>query len=187
MTGRYNIRMASYLKYPKILHVPWSPGLQNDDRGHPGMDRFVGRRVVATIKMDGENTSMYPPSEDQPGGHIHARSVDSEPHPSRTWVKAFHGQIASEIPFGWHLSGENLYAKHSIHYHNLDSFFYLFSVWDEQNHCLSWEETEEYAKLLGLITVPVFYRGIWNQEAGRGKAPLRICVKAISTDSLNQV
>lgn len=154
-----------YLKYPKIFHVPWSPGLQNDDRRHPDMACFEGLEIVGTIKMDGENTSMYPPTDKQPGGYIHARSINSGHHESRAWVKALHGQIAADIPAGWHISGENLYAKHSIHYHNLKSYFYLFSVWDEQNRCLSWGDTEEYAELLGLETVPVFYRGVWNETA----------------------
>jgi len=154
-----------FLKFPKIFHVPWSPGLQNDDRKHPDMDCFGGLEIVATIKMDGENTSMYPPSGGQPGGYIHARSVDSKHHESRAWVKGLHAQIAGDIPPGWHLSGENLFAKHSIHYHNLKSYFNLFSVWDDQNRCLSWDETVEYAALLGLTMVPVFYRGIWDASS----------------------
>jgi hypothetical protein len=39
-----------------------------------------------------------------------------------------------------------------------------FSIWDERNVCLSWKETEEWADLLGLTLVPVFYKGIWDMN-----------------------
>jgi hypothetical protein len=35
----------------------------------------------------------------------------------------------------------------------------VFSIWNEQN-ALSWDETVEWAELLGLFTVPVLWRGI---------------------------
>ena len=128
------------------------------------MDHFEGKRVVATIKMDGENTNMYSAGVGRPG-YIHARSLESNPHPSRTWVRALYGRVASEIPPGWHISGENLYAKHSIHYQHLKSYFYLFTAWNENNQCFSWDDTLEFANLLGLTTVPLFYRGIWDRDA----------------------
>ena len=86
--------------------------------------------------MDGENTSLYQNA-------YHARSVESRGHPSRSRVKSFHAQIQGDIPSGWRICGENLYATHSIKYENLKSYFLGFSVWNEQNMCLSWEETTE--------------------------------------------
>lgn len=68
------------------------------------------------------------------------------------------------IPSGWRLCGENLYARHSITYNNLESYFYLFSIWNEQNVCLDWVQTLEWAALLGLKTPREFYRGIWNEK-----------------------
>lgn len=79
-------------------------------------------------------------------------------------VKAIHGRIAHDIPEGWRVCGENLYAKHSIHYHNLGTYFEVFSIWNERNIALNWKETVQYSLLLGLQTVPLFYVGIWNPE-----------------------
>jgi len=146
-----------YIKYPRTYHFPWSENLKNDDRMHSNVDFFEGKEVVATIKMDGENTSMY-------RDYIHARSVDSKHHLSRSLVKQIHATIAFDIPEGWRICGENMYAKHSIHYHNLKSYFYLFSIWNEFNIALDWNSTLDWAKLLGLNVVPVFYRGQWNRE-----------------------
>ena len=78
-----------------------------------------------------------------------------------------HAGIAAEIPEGWRLCGENLYARHSIEYENLSSFFNLFSIWNEQNETLSWDETTTQAAALGLTMVPVIYRGLWNERAVR--------------------
>lgn len=148
---------SPYTKYPRTYHLPNSPNLQNDDRMHKDVNFLNGKMVIGTIKMDGENCSMY-------HNYIHARSLDSGHHESRSWVKALHGKIAHDIPTGYRICGENLYAKHSIHYHNLYSYFYVFSIWNEKNIALNWKETMEYCALLGLTAVPCFYIGIWNPE-----------------------
>lgn len=148
--------MTEY-KYPSSPHLPWSPGVSEDDIILDSTDPFQGKEVVVTEKMDGENTTMY-------RGRIHARSLDSRGHPSRDWVKQLHGQIQHHIPEGYRLCGENVYAQHSIKYEGLDSYFYLFSVWDEHNRALDWDSTLEWAELLGLITAPELYRGAWDRD-----------------------
>jgi hypothetical protein len=40
----------------------------------------------------------------------------------------------------------------------------VFSIWNERNVCLSWDETQEWAKLLDLDTVHVAWRGIWDEK-----------------------
>jgi hypothetical protein len=95
---------------------------------------------------------------------IHARSIDSKDHPSRHYVKGLWGGIRHQIPEGWRICGENVYAKHSIFYKNLESYFYVFSIWDENNDCLSWDDTVYFSKELGLITVPVIYRGDYDED-----------------------
>lgn len=145
------------VKYPRTYHLPWSPGKTSDDRTLTSLDSFVGNDVVVTVKMDGENTTMY-------RDYLHARSLEYEHHPSRTWVKAMHASIANDIPVGWRLCGENCYAQHSIRYRNLPSYFMLFSVWNEKNVCLDWDQTVEWASLLGLSTVPVIYEGQWDER-----------------------
>jgi ATP-dependent RNA circularization protein (DNA/RNA ligase family) len=86
---------------------------------------------------------------------IHARSLDSNDHPSRHWVKGLWGGIRHEIPEGWRICGENVYAKHSIPYENLPTYFFVFSIWNEANECLSWKETLEVCGMLGLTAVPL--------------------------------
>lgn len=145
-----------YFKYPKTPHLPDSPHYDaRDDLKWANVDPLMGKQVVITEKLDGENTSLY-------RDKIHARSIDSTYHPSRDWVKALHGQIAHDIPSGWRVCGENLYATHSIHYDALPTYFLVFAVFNEQNACLSWDDTVDVANLLGLETVPVLYRGAFE-------------------------
>jgi len=145
-------------KYPRTRHVPWSLAITDDDEVHASVDRlFAGKCVVISEKVDGECTSLYRDG-------MHARSPDSRPHPSQDWVRNLHSRIAHEIPPGWRICGENVYAQHSLHYDALASYFLVFSVWDARNVCLSWDETREWAALLGLETVPVLYEGWWDSR-----------------------
>jgi hypothetical protein len=142
-------------KYPRTPHLPFSPGASNDDKILTSLRHFIGREVVLTTKMDGENTSLY-----QDG--FHARSIDGRHHPSRDWLARFHAGIAHEIPSGWRICGENLFARHSIAYDALPSYFLGFSVWNELNQALSWDETLEVFSLIGVEPVPVLYRGLFD-------------------------
>lgn len=157
---------STKFKYPRTPHLPWSEGATSDDKILKSIAHFQDMNVVVTEKMDGENTTLY-------NDHYHARSLDSKNHPSRNWVKQMHANIAHEIPEGWRICGENLYAKHSISYEKLKSYFYVFSVWDDNNNCLSWDDTQEWCSLLGLTTVPVMYEGKWDEELFKSKKFLK--------------
>lgn len=151
---------SNYMKYPRTPHLPWSPGASDDDIYAWDVSNFEGWEVVVTEKRDGENTTMY-------RDHVHARSIDSRHHPSRNWVKQLQGQVGHLIPRGWRVCGENLYAEHSLRYTELASYFEVFSIWDQANTCLNWDSTLEWCELLGLVPVPVLYRGQWDEEAIR--------------------
>lgn len=149
--------MSQRTKYPRTPHLPWSESATSDDKRLVDTGCFEGSDVVVTEKMDGENTTLYT-------DYIHARSLDSKHHPSRNWVKQLQGRIGYQIPEGWRICGENMYAQHSIAYDALESYFYVFSIWDETNRCLSWDDTVEWAQMLNLTTPPVLYRGTWSEE-----------------------
>lgn len=155
--GPYFNDFVKYVKYPRTYHLPWSKNITDDDRVIPSLSSFEGREIVVTVKMDGENTTMY-------NDYIHARSLDSKNHDSRNWVKNYWGTICGDIPEGWRICGENLFAEHSIHYDELESYFYGFSIWNERNECISWDDTLEWFKLLEIVPVPVLYRGPWDQK-----------------------
>lgn len=144
-----------YIKYPRTYHLPWS-NVSNDDKLLKDDTHFFNKRVICTLKMDGENTTMY-------NDYFHARSLDSNNHESRNWVKGLWSRISYLLDDNMRICGENLYAVHSLKYDNLKSYFMMFSIWID-NKCLSWDETVEYSEILGLETVPVIYDGIYDKE-----------------------
>lgn len=178
--GKPHVRFLDLVKYPRTPHLPWSSGRTDDDRVLVDTYDFEGREVVVTEKVDGENTTLYGRTDDLPNGWVHARSFDSGHHESRSVVKALHSWILNDIPIGWRVCGENLRAAHSIYYPVVPESatwgrisFLLFGVYNDQNVCLSWDETEEWARLWDIPVVPVLYRGPWHEPtiAGLAHAP----------------
>ena len=147
-------------KYPRSFHLPWSEGATDDDKTLRSVNHFLGRRVVATVKMDGENTTIY---ED---GYLHARSTSSRSHPSQSVVRALAASLVGTLPRDMRVCGENLYAQHSIRYEGLSSYFNVFSIWNG-DRCLPWDETVQWAEMMGLETVPTLYVGEWDEKAIR--------------------
>ena len=166
----------NYYKYPKTYHFNWSkPDPHGNDRVHDTCDHFIGKQVVITTKLDGENTSLY---KDK----IHARSIDSGDHPSRAWVKKLHGDIRHLIPEQLRICGENLQAKHAIYYENLPTYFFVFGVYDnDRNICLSWDDTKIWCALLGLKPVPVLYEGVWDEERAKACYTGRTIIDGVDT------
>lgn len=142
------------LKYPKTFHFSWSENLQNDDKMLPSDDIFLNKEVICSEKLDGECSGLSREG-------CHARSLDSRDHVSRHWLKSLWGKIRYEIPKGYEIFGENMFARHSIFYNDLTTYFYVFAIF-KNDFCLSWDETKEWCYLLELTTVPELYRGIWN-------------------------
>ncbi|MBD3307268.1 2'-5' RNA ligase [candidate division KSB3 bacterium] len=147
-----------HAKYPRTPHLPWSSGRSNDDIAIDSIEHFIHfDDIVVTEKLDGENTTLY-------HDYLHARSVDSKSHPSRDWLKQYHATVRHNIPEDFKVCGENVYAAHSIAYDALTTYFYVFVIFQE-HLCLSWDETVEWAALIGLEIVPVLYRGTWDERA----------------------
>jgi hypothetical protein len=123
------------------------------------LDHFAGKRVVVTVKLDGENTTLY-------SDYSHARSVNGRSHPSRDWLKKFHARV-KDLMGEYRICGEYMYARHSIAYDSLDTYFYGFSVWDE-DACLSWEDTLTIFEVLDIQPVPQLWSGVFDETAIRG-------------------
>lgn len=149
--------LVNRIKYSRTFHFPWSPGATTDDKTLSDVSHFANREIIISEKMDGENATLYA------DGYNHARSLDSNNHPSRNWLKRFWAERYFKLPSGFRVCGENLYAAHSICYDNLPSYFLGFSAWDG-NTCLSWDDTIMVFDDLGITPVRVMYRGIFDEQ-----------------------
>ena len=145
-------------KYNRTYHLPYSPGAIGDDKISESVKSLIGKYIVITEKLDGENTGM------QDLG-VYARSHGA--FTTSSWsreVRLLHKmKVENMLGDGVFLFGENLEGIHSIEYTNLESYFYIFGVRDN-NKWVSWDEVEEYSYLLDIPTVPVLFRGIVNSE-----------------------
>lgn len=144
-------------KYPKTKHLPFSKGLTRGDKVIESLEPFIGKEIVVSYKMDGENSSLM-------NDCIYARSLDSADHESIHWLKGLWGTIKHDIPENWRICGEDLFAVHSLQYSDLPTYFMVFNIWDENNNCLSWDDTLTWCELLGLQHVPIIYRGIFDES-----------------------
>jgi len=134
-------------KYPRTFHLDCSPGVQSDDKIFPDMSVLKKHRFVMTEKMDGENTTLY-------RDKMHARSLNYRHNYTRDLIRSYHALIKYDIPQGWRICGENLSYVHSIEYKELPHYFMVFSVWDSNNNCLSWEDTKSFCSDRGIYMVP---------------------------------
>jgi hypothetical protein len=148
------------IKYPRTPHMPFSPGYSDDEEELNTLDLMMGKRIIITEKMDGENTTLY-------RDHWHARGLSTQPrkHESRDWMANYWANgIKGVVQPNVRICGENLYAKHSIHYKDLPTYFMAFSVWDEHG-ALSWDQTVSALEFLSVSHVPVLYDGPCTFEA----------------------
>ena len=147
--------------YPRTPHLPWSPGVTPDDvraggsvRAAPGARSWSPR----------SSTGRTPPC---------TRTACTRVRSTRRTIPRGRGSRVSRagsvarIPAGWRVCGENLYARHSLAYEDLDSWFYGFSVWDGE-HCLDWDRTVTLPAGLGdARSRAVLWRGVFDERALR--------------------
>lgn len=151
----------SMVKFGRIPHAPWSDGRSRDDLILSDTRHFLGKEVVITKKIDGENTTLTREK-------AYARSLDSNMrHPSRTYIQHVWSCVRFDIPNGWRIVGENMFARHSIGYSELPSYFIMFAIFNEHDICLSWDETQEWSELLGLEIVDEIWRGIYDRGVAK--------------------
>lgn len=143
-------------KYPRTNHLPYSPGLTDGDKRMISDECFNGKSIVVTEKMDGENITIY-------NDGFHARSIDSAHRDYHSWLISYMQNFMYKLAVGYRICGEYLYAKHSIGYEDLPSYFEVFSMWKD-NTCLDWDMTIVWCENLKLCHVPELYKGIYDQK-----------------------
>ena len=144
-------------KYGRTYHFPFSEGTQSDDRISKNYDNVCRGEIIITEKLDGENNLLLTDY----GVFTRSRVEPTKNAWSIKMWELFY-KIKDDIK-GLEVYGESVYAEHSILYSGLKSHFYIFGIKDiETNMWLSWKETEEYAYMLDIPTVPVLFRSDSN-------------------------
>ena len=149
-------------KYNRTYHMPWSEGCTNDDKIAKSIDSLINVPIVLTEKMDGSNVSL-----EREG--CFARTHAGPPtHKSFDQLKALHASVKYIIEPGIQIFGELCYAKHSIEYSALPSYFLPFAVRylqeNGEHRWGSWLDVELWAGDIGVSTVPVLFTGKVSSE-----------------------
>ncbi len=145
-------------KYGRTFHLPVSPGVMSDDKVMRDLSALsAADESVFTEKMDGENTTIH-------SGGCHARSPDSGYHASRDWMKAYAAGISPILSDQERIVGEYLFARHSVAYHDLPSYFMGFA-WVVGGVVQNWDATVARFDELGITPVPVLHRGRFDDAA----------------------
>lgn len=141
-------------KMPSMKHLPWS---REDARQQKWLNEsqtqemFENNQVVITEKMDGANACLT-------SDKVYARSHSGEPHREEwDFLKKQHREkLMHKIPDRMAIFGEYLYAKHSIMYEDLPSYFLVFGIYYKpEREWMSWTDVRALSNELGLETVPV--------------------------------
>lgn len=141
-----------------------------DDTGLTSTESFIDVPLMITMKMDGSN-AMLVKDDNEP---VRARNGSDAEHESFDYLKQeyWSRNVYENLPGYLQVFGENMYAKHSIHYgcpHDdcdgcdlrnqgpaVDDVFLVFGVYDTRYDLwLSWPEVEMVANDIGFPTVPV--------------------------------
>ncbi|NVO57238.1 RNA ligase family protein [Rhodobacteraceae bacterium B1Z28] len=145
-------------KYGRTFHLPQSPGATSDDKIMSDVGALVAAdEVIFTEKMDGENTTIH-------SDGCHPRSIDARYHSSRDWMKAFAAGISPQLAEDERIVGEYLFARHSIAYSELPTYFLGFA-WIKRDVVQPWDATLSRFADLNIAPVPVLYRGLFSEDA----------------------
>eukprot|EP01083_Nonionella_stella_P101561 288031_1 len=151
-------------KFPSIPHLPFSPQINEDDIISNDTSTFVTRHTSYKLciheKLDGGNCCIF-------NGNVYART---HKHPTKhPWFNTIKDMIRSQPLFyesqysQLMIFGENMTAIHSIPYHNLTSYFYIFAVYDPSKTIwYSVHDVEDLAKKLNIPTAPLLFKGNFN-------------------------
>lgn len=140
-------------KYPRTYHLPFSKGLQNDDRKveEDWWEHLKGKELILSEKLDGENQSVY---KSGVYARSHATPTTNPWSINMTERGGVYDQVKNFLGENEGIYGENMYGIHSITYNKLPAYFFMFASRDDKRW-YSWNEVEEMAMILGLPTVPV--------------------------------
>lgn len=136
------------MKYPKTKYVGFSPSKDNTDVKECGLfnlSNFINKPLIITAKLDGSNCLLD-------CNHVAARNGRIANHLSFDIIKSMHSGFKDKIPENLIIFGENLYAKHSIYYNDLESYLYIFAIYDTIK--MSWSSWDDVKKLASDIKVP---------------------------------
>lgn len=149
-------------KYPRTLHLPFSPGKGSDDKvmSEKEFESFVGEEIIFSEKLDGSNVCLTKES-------CFSRSHFGPPtHASFNGLKEFHKMVSSDLDPNLSVFAEWACAVHSIRYSILPSYLFIIGVRNDlTGEWWSYDEVKVMSEWLRAPTVPMLLRGQVGDKA----------------------
>ncbi len=158
------------IKYPRTPHLSGSrlqPG--DEDLSQIPFGQIKGRHIVIEEKMDGANSGIsFGENGDmllQSRGHYLTGGYRERHYDlMKQWATAHREEFWEILKYRYIMYGEWLYAKHSVYYDALPSYFMEFDIYDKETG--EFLDTPSRRKLIGNIPVePVLVLGEGSFES----------------------
>jgi len=137
-------------KYPQTPHLPWSNGIEDDDKVVNDLNIWKGREIIVTEKLDGEHLTVK-------DNDLYLQYRILAPGFDDDLIK-YVSTIQKRIPAECTLQGEYLLVPHSIEYKGLNSKL-MFYFAQYKDSFLDWDLTDELFRLIKVRSIPILYRG----------------------------
>jgi hypothetical protein len=146
-------------KFPRIRHLPYSPGVGRDDLVGIPSALLGGTSCLISEKLDGSNVAL---TRDDVFARTHAHAPK---HPSYDALKAIHAGIRHLIPEDHTVFCEWCWAVHSIQYDRLPNPpLFMLAVRREPRTWLSLQDREKIQEKLGIPRAPILWIGQFTDD-----------------------
>lgn len=167
------MRDDGLVKYPRTIHLEGSRLQDGDNNDMLSFQSLIGKHVVLEEKMDGANCGVsFGPSDElllQSRGHF-LTGGGSERHFNllKEWAVCHQDALYSVLGQEYIMYGEWMYAKHSVFYDLLPHYFLEFDLFEKSTgQFLSTKKRHDMLKNFPVVSVPVLFEGIIDQEMAR--------------------
>lgn len=139
-------------KHPKIYNLVSSPIRKNDgEEIHPHEQFFYDKQIIVFPFQNQEIISIY-------SDYVHGTYLEEHRNGHLSdEVKQLQYEIGYNIPDGWRICGV---LDH-------EDNFQVFTVWNDENVCIDWDDTLEWVDLLDLDEPKTLYEGRFHTPTVR--------------------
>ena len=160
------------IKYPRTKHLEGSRlGPGDEDLSQTPFSAIFGKNIIIEEKIDGANAAISFDSEGnlklQSRGHF-LIGGHREKHYNllKQWANLYQDVFFDTLGTRYIMYGEWMYAKHTVFYDALPSYFMEFDIYDKEERVfLDTDNRRRLTSKMGIISsVPVLDRGRFSRK-----------------------
>lgn len=161
---------SSFFKFPKTPHLAGSRLGEDDDIPKIPFSHIIGKRIVIEEKIDGANVGISFGDDGalllQNRGHYFYGGYKERHYDLfKRWANENSPALFSALGSRYILFGEWMFAKHTVFYDMLPSYFIEFDVYDKENCVfLDTGSRRNLLKDLSIPSVPVLGESIYRSK-----------------------